>query len=150
MSIAKQVLTTKQVLVVRKDLKMRTGKVGAQCAHASMKVLLDLMTKERISEGYNPNEPEVRVNQKWSLWLAHNSPALLWLEGKFAKVTVYVNSEEELEDVYQQAQSAALPCALIIDEGRTEFHGIPTKTVVAIGPEFSDRIDLITGHLPLL
>jgi len=140
----------KQVLVVRKDLKMRMGKVGAQCAHASMKVLLDLMKKEKISEGYSSIEPEIRVNQKWSLWLTHGSPALLWLDGSFAKVTVYVNSEEELDAVYQKAQLSSLPCARIIDEGRTEFKGIPTKTVVAIGPAFSDEIDLITGHLPLL
>ena len=31
----------KQVIVVRKDLNMRKGKMCAQVAHASMKVLLD-------------------------------------------------------------------------------------------------------------
>ena len=32
----------KQVIVVRKDLKMRKGKIAAQAAHASMKVFFDL------------------------------------------------------------------------------------------------------------
>ena len=31
----------KQVILFRKDLKMRTGKVAAQVAHASMKVFFD-------------------------------------------------------------------------------------------------------------
>ena len=33
----------KQVIVVRKDLNMRKGKIATQVAHASMKVLLDVM-----------------------------------------------------------------------------------------------------------
>ena len=33
--------TLKQVIVVRKDLNMRKGKIAAQAAHASMKVFMD-------------------------------------------------------------------------------------------------------------
>lgn len=35
----------KQVIVVRKDLKMVVGKIASQTSHASLKVLLDAMIK---------------------------------------------------------------------------------------------------------
>lgn len=40
----------KQVIVVRKDLNMRKGKLAAQVAHASMKVFFDRMTKTSLAE----------------------------------------------------------------------------------------------------
>ena len=38
---------------------------------------------------------------------------------------------------------------LCVDAGRTEFHGVPTATCCAIGPDWPERIDPITGHLKL-
>ena len=34
----------KQIIVVRKDLNMRKGKIASQCAHASMKVFFDRLS----------------------------------------------------------------------------------------------------------
>jgi PTH2 family peptidyl-tRNA hydrolase len=39
---------------------------------------------------------------------------------------------------------------MIVDKGLTVFKGIPTKTCLAIGPHYPEKIDIITGHLPLL
>jgi PTH2 family peptidyl-tRNA hydrolase len=144
-----RVFTIKQVLVVRKDLNMRKGKIAAQCAHASMKVLLDLMTKDVYA--HESEDPSLSLTKTtYSFAAKHGTPLHLWLEGSFAKVCVSVNSEAELDAVYAKAQEAKLLCAMIIDSGRTEFHGQPTKTVVAIGPDYGSEIDPITGHLPLL
>jgi PTH2 family peptidyl-tRNA hydrolase len=41
-------------------------------------------------------------------------------------------------------------CALVVDAGATEFHGVPTKTCCAVGPGWTDEVDAITGALPLL
>jgi PTH2 family peptidyl-tRNA hydrolase len=38
---------------------------------------------------------------------------------------------------------------MIQDSGRTEFHGQPTLTACAIGPDLAERIDEITGDLTL-
>ena len=35
--------------------------------------------------------------------------------------------------------------ALVVDAGHTEFHGVPTKTTVAIGPARAEDIDVVTG-----
>jgi len=150
-----RVLTIKQVLVVRKDLNMRKGKIAAQCAHASMKVLLDAMKKNRVQHFdavvHGASAEPYESYTDWTLRVDDHTPLDLWLNGSFAKICVSVNSEAELDDVYAKAQAAGIPCAMIIDSGRTEFHGQPTKTVVAIGPDYgSTKIDLITGGLPLL
>ncbi|MEM6589590.1 MAG: aminoacyl-tRNA hydrolase [Pseudomonadota bacterium] len=112
----------KQVLLIRKDLKMRRGKEIAQGAHASMKATLE-----------NMDDPRVKT----------------WLSGAFAKIALAVESEEELLDLYEKAKAKKLVAALITDSGKTEFNGVPTNTVVAIGPDAPEVIDAITGHLKL-
>ena len=52
--------------------------------------------------------------------------------------------------IHDKALEAGLEVHLITDSGRTEFHGQPTRTCLAIGPDEADKIDAITGHLQLL
>ena len=123
----------KQVIVLRKDLNMRKGKMAAQAAHASMKVLLD------------------RGDENDGLFSVYLWPeARDWVEGSFTKVVLGCNSEEELRKLYSAAQQERLPCSFIMDAGKTEFNGVPTPTCIAIGPADEDKIDKITGHLKLL
>lgn len=121
---------------MRKDLNMRKGKMIAQGAHASVAVVLDA------------KRPASEVARELTIDM---TPAMAaWIAGRFTKVCVYVKSEEELDDVYERAREAGLSCALIVDSGRTEFDGVPTKTCCAIGPDWADEVDAITGELPLL
>ncbi len=129
----------KQVLVVRKDLKMRKGKIGAQCGHAAMKALLDRCGRTIDGDGRRVVRFEYGPDSPWALWLERGS----------AKVCVYVESEASLMDVYDRALGAGIPAALVVDSGRTEFGGVPTRTVVAVGPHWADEVDLVTGELPL-
>ena len=46
-------METKQVIVIRKDLKMRKGKMCAQAAHASMKVILNELLSYRKGGSIN-------------------------------------------------------------------------------------------------
>jgi PTH2 family peptidyl-tRNA hydrolase len=126
-------MQAKQVIVMRKDLNMRKGKMIAQGAHASLKVFLD-------RGALGPGGYEFTV-----------TPAMAaWLGGRFTKVCVSVDSEAALDEIVAKAQAANVPCALIVDAGATEFHGVPTKTCCAIGPAWTDEVDAITGALPLL
>jgi len=127
----------KQVLVVRKDLNMRKGKIAAQAAHASMKVLLDI------------GKVEEKENET-TLIIPLNNDTKDWFLGAFTKVCVGVNSEQELVDIYEHAKFAGLNCSIIEDSGLTEFNNVPTLTAVAVGPNWSCDIDEVTGHLPLL
>lgn len=132
----------KQVIVMRKDLNMRKGKIAAQASHASLKVFFDMMVKDRNVDHhqYRLTLPDNDIGD------AMND----WIEGLFTKICVSVNSEDELMVIYKMACDANLPCSLIVDAGLTEFAGVPTKTCLAIGPARSYLIDQITGKLPLL
>lgn len=143
---------TKQVIVMRTDLNMRKGKMVAQGAHASMKVLVDrLEWRGRRVEHVREYDPEFADVVTFQEVRADVDEAMLaWLSGRFTKVCVKTKSEAELVEIYEAAKAAGLPCALIEDHGLTEFHGQVTKTCCAIGPAWSDAIDPVTGHLELL
>jgi peptidyl-tRNA hydrolase, PTH2 family len=136
-------MEVKQVIVVRKDLNMRKGKLAAQVAHASTKVLLD-----RMANMYYVND-DILCNEK-SLFLRRDDPWYEWLNGAFTKVVVYVEFEDAIHALANRCHFNNVPCAIITDAGRTEFHGEPTVTCIAIGPDWADKIDKITGELPLL
>ncbi len=118
----------KQVIVVRKDLNMRKGKMIAQGAHAS------------LTAAFTANAG----SQVWQVDLR------AWLSGDQRKIAVGAPDEETLHRVHAQAKAAGLPSALIMDHGLTEFGGVPTYTAVAIGPAEDSDIDRITGDLSLL
>lgn len=122
----------KQVIVMRHDLGMRRGKQIAQGAHAAMSFLT-----HRLQQGTLRLQEMTDEQQKW-------------LTGSFAKVCCRVDSEEELMEIHARAVEAGLEVHLITDSGRTEFHGQPTRTCLAIGPAAASAIDPITGNLQLL
>lgn len=113
----------KQMIIMRKDLNMRKGKMIAQGAHASLKVVLE-----------NLEHPDVKA----------------WLQSAFAKIAVSVDSEEEMFELMYHAKKAGIINTLITDAGRTEFNGVPTNTCIALGPAAEEKLDPITGHLKLL
>jgi len=129
-------MNVKQVIVIRKDLKMRRGKEIAQGSHASMAWLTN-----RIREIINHDEAyDPLPIKKW-----FSKAELEWILGAFAKVTLQIESEDELLEIAQQAKNAGIKTSLIIDSGRTEFDGVPTATAVAIGPDEVEKLDTITG-----
>ncbi|NOY11649.1 MAG: peptidyl-tRNA hydrolase [Archaeoglobi archaeon] len=111
----------KQVIVVREDLKLSRGKLAVQVAHAAI-------------IGYEAADS--RTREKWKM------------EGQ-KKIVLRVKNLEELMRVFEQARKAGLPSGYVKDAGLTE---IPpgTITAVVIGPEKEEKIDKITGSLPLL
>jgi PTH2 family peptidyl-tRNA hydrolase len=126
-------MSSKQVLVMKKFPSLRTGKYCAQAAHASVGAVFSL--------------GEVKGN---SLVIPLDNPFVKdWVTGSFAKITLQVDTDQELVDIYNAARKAGLPTALIKDAGRTEFNGVPTLTAVGIGPDNPELIDKITGHLKL-
>jgi PTH2 family peptidyl-tRNA hydrolase len=112
-----------QVIVIRKDLNMRKGKMVAQGAHASVAAILPHLIDWRVKE---------------------------WLKGAFTKICVSVDSEEELLAVYDKAKLTNQICEIIEDSGLTEFKGVKTLTCCAIGPATKEELQDITGHLKLL
>jgi peptidyl-tRNA hydrolase, PTH2 family len=165
-------LEIKQVIVVRKDLNMRKGKIAAQVAHASMKIFFDKMSllMSEINKGttLNLNADRKKI-WKGSFNLSINfddhdyqifstcftDPMLQWLRWKpgapgFTKIVVSCDNEQELYVIENKAKEMNIPHALIVDNGLTEFHGVPTPTCICLGPDEVSKIDLITSKYSLL
>lgn len=137
--------THKQVIVMRTDLGMRKGKMVAQGAHASLKALLDIAYDIDI-KNYPVGDETI---QGWAA-IPLNDNTTPWLEGRFTKVCVGVDSEAGLLEIHEKAKAAGLLTSLIRDAGLTEFNGVPTLTCCAVGPGKVEEIDKITGQLKLL
>lgn len=129
--------TVKQVIVVRKDLNMRKGKMAAQVAHASIGALF-------------PRERAVFNSADQTVSFPIDPNQISWFLELSVKIVVGVESESALLQIYEKAREACLPCVLIQDRGLTEFGGVPTYTTVGIGPADDFLINPITGHLPLM
>jgi len=132
-------MLTKQMIVIRNDLNMRKGKMVSQGAHASLGALLKCFRKYSTSDKTTVYQTE----------FSEDSYLNDWLNNAFTKICVYVNSETELMDVYNSIPDE-IPKVLIIDNGKTEFNGVPTATCIGVGPWESKEIDLYTSHLKLL
>jgi len=134
---------TKQIIVVRRDLKMKHGKMAAQAAHAAMSFL----TREgRIS--WNVDFLDYFVNNDDAID-KHNGAIRDWLANSFTKVVLGVDSEEELREILAKAEESGIMAHLVVDNGRTVFNNIPTPTCLALGPDWNENLDELVGHLKL-
>lgn len=113
----------KQVILVRVDLKMSTGKKCAQACHASVSAS-DLA--------------RVKTKNEWKRWKNSGQK----------KVILKVNGEK-MEEMYQKVAKNKIPCFLVKDAGLTQLDP-GTMTALGIGPALSTEIDKITGDLQLL
>ena len=94
---------SKMMIVMRRDLKMRKGKIAAQAGHACVDAILRALNKEdRINDfemtadGFALKTTDKPI-----------SPLSDWFLYGCAKVCVYVDSEEALLDIAQKAREKA-------------------------------------------
>ncbi|PWB85568.1 peptidyl-tRNA hydrolase [Methanobrevibacter thaueri] len=111
----------KQVMIVRTDLKMRKGKIAAQCCHGSI--------------GAYKKSPADKVRK--------------WENEAYAKVILKVQTLEELTALKKVADEKGIANYLVVDAGRTQIP-TSSVTVLALGPDEDDIIDEVTGDLKLL
>jgi len=110
----------KQVILLRKDLKMSVGKKCAQSCHAS------LGAYKKVNK---------TVMKKWNL------------EGQ-KKVVLEVDSREKILKLHEKAKREKVACFLVQDAGLTELKS-GTITALGLGPDDEKKIDKITGSLKL-
>lgn len=136
---------SKMMIVVRRDLKMRKGKIAAQASHASVEAILCALKKEERLNDIFVGEfgAELKIENK------EETPLSEWFSYGCAKICVYVDSEEELFAIDREAKKRGIISAVITDAGMTEFHGVPTVTCLALEPLPSDIANELTGHLSL-
>jgi len=111
----------KQVILVRMDLKLPKGKLGAQCAHASVDAVLK-SDKKTVKD---------------------------WRAEGMKKIVLKVSDEKELLKYNQLAKENGLVTAMITDAGKTVV--MPgTKTCLAIGPDKEEEVDAVSSELKMV
>lgn len=100
---------------------MTPGKIAAQCSHASL-------------GSYKKTNKKIRKK-----WEANGAK----------KVVLKVKNKKELLELRSLCQNSKIPSYLVKDAGRTQLPK-GTITCLGIGPEKEEKIDKITGSLPLL
>ena len=111
----------KQVILVRKDLKLPKGKLAVQVAHASVESVLK-SDKKIVS---------------------------FWRSEGMKKVVLSVSDLKELLEYKKYADEAKLINSLITDAGLTVVKP-GTITCLSIGPDESEKIDKLTKNLKML
>ena len=137
----------REIIVIRKDLNMPKGKLMAMAAHLAMTFITSRLKvdedtiDETGGELYGAFTPE---QIKWLTQLEPGSETQL----SFAKIVVEVWGETELWQVYDNAVSAGLEVHKLIDSGYS--HNKPGTFVgIAIGPDYPDKLNPVTGELQL-
>lgn len=114
----------KLILVVRSDLKLSKGKIAAQCSHAS------ILCYEKSTS---------KQSDTLKRWL---------LLGQ-AKIVLKVDGLDELLALHKNAVEQNIVAELVKDAGHTQVTA-GTITVLGLGPDYEDRLDLLVKHLKLL
>lgn len=111
----------KQVILVRKDLKLTKGKMAAQVSHASVEAALR----------------------------SHKDDLSKWRKMGMKKSVLAVEDLEQLLHYRRACEDAGLVCALITDAGHTHLDP-GTITCLGVGPDREEKIDKVTGELKLI
>ncbi len=111
----------KQIIIIRKELKMPIGKSCAQACHASL------------------------GSKNKSKWLNTK----IWEKTGEKIVILKIYNLDELFEIKNKANTLKIPNFLVVDAGLTEFSE-PTITCLGIGPDDDRKIDNLTKKLKLL
>lgn len=120
----------KQVIVVRKDLKLRKSKLASLAAHAAMQFILDNNESDR------PDELQVKLSQQ----------EVHWIKGSFDKDVLGVDSQDALSDMVLKAELNGVNVYSIFDKSKKPDEG-PQLVCAAFGPDEEDQLAQIVGSL---
>ncbi|MHA1972379.1 MAG: peptidyl-tRNA hydrolase Pth2 [Candidatus Hodarchaeales archaeon] len=113
----------KQVIILRKDLKMSKGKAAAQASHAAVAATIKVMREKR---------------KDFDAW---------WRTGQ-RKVVLAIDSESDLIQIEKKLRRTGVVVVKIDDAGRTQLPP-NTTTALGVGPYLNKAVDMITSGLKL-
>lgn len=113
----------KLVILMRNDLKMGKGKIGAQAGHAAVVCALASQKNDK---------------RTFDSWMASGQ----------TKIVLKIDSERELFEFKAIADAQGITNAVIQDAGRTQIDP-GTYTCLGLGPAPVSQLDKITGELKM-
>lgn len=105
-------------IIFRKDISIPPGKAEVQAAHAAVSVLYETVTTDK-------------------------ELAKHYIENHQTKISLEVDTLEEMMKIYNKAKKRNITACLITDAGRTVFNE-PTITCIGVGPMSKTDCNSIT------
>jgi peptidyl-tRNA hydrolase len=127
-STAEEKVMYKMVLVVNRELKMKAGKMAAQCAHAAVGVFSYLVSSQATTEQRAALEE--------------------WTNQGQMKVVLRCPTLVEVQEIEAKAAELGVITYQVYDAGRTQVKA-GSATVLAVGPAPIPTVNQLTKHLKL-
>jgi len=124
------VRNVKQVIVIRKDLRLRKNKLVSLAIRATMQFILDNNESDR------PDELQVKLSQQ----------EVHWLKNSFDNDILVVNSQDALSDIILKAELNGINVYSIFEKSKKSDEG-PQLICAAFGPDEEDQISQVVGNL---
>jgi peptidyl-tRNA hydrolase, PTH2 family len=120
----------KQVIVIRKDLKLKRAEIAALASKASLEFLVN------NSENKESNLLNVELTPAEIEWLSNNRTTIV----------LGIPSENMLRNLIFRSEIAGIPSYSLSEDGG-DFEEL---LCASFGPDDSEKIDEITGKLKLI
>ena len=123
----------KQVIVMRKDLKLHKSKMASLASRAAFKFLIENNESKRGDELFVKLSPE----------------EVQWLQNSLGPVVVGVDSQEALDDLIFKAEMSGMNVHTVLGPSTKPDSG-SILLCAAFGPDDEELINRITGNLKLI
>ena len=120
----------KQVIVIRKDLRLRKNKLVSLAIRATMQFILDNNESDR------PDELQVKLSQQ----------EVQWLNDSFDNDVFGISSQDALSDMVLKAEFNGINVYSIFEKSKKSDEG-PQLICAAFGPDEEDQISQVVGNL---
>lgn len=118
-------MNLKLIYCVRTDLKMQKGKMMSQVCHATIGIYEENLIKKNK-----------KVLDEWK-------------KSGQAKIVLKIKTGHEMIKLKEKAEELNLITHIVTDAGKTQIAS-GSNTVLAIGPYYENKLNMITGHLKLM
>jgi len=117
--------SVKMMLCVREDLKMKKGKIGAQCGHATLGLYMQIANKKKYEKTLDD-----------------------WLSKGQKKIVAKLKDESAMNLLISKATDAGIQYHVVQDAGKTQV-AAGSRTVIAL-IDYENKLNTITGRLKLM
>ena len=133
-------MTLKQVFIVNKDLKMRTGKITVQVAHGETLYMNEIGSCKCVSMVHDLEDKEHQMKENFKLWTKDGMMKKIVLKASQEEMLLLIGISKIVDDVWFD---------IVFDKGLTQ---VPTDsmTCLVFEPLDEELADHFFGSYKLL
>lgn len=123
----------KQIILLRRDLKLRRAEAAALASKASMAFIVESDVSDRSG----------------SIQIELSGTEAEWMINASTRIVLGVPSEDAMKKILLKAELQGIPTYEITGSSSGKVNEGVQLIAAALGPDDSDKLDLVTGNLKL-